>query len=115
METILFAIMEKLEKDHNFDPYAGRRLYAYLYDLGYDDIQMDMIPHHLIYGKIKDEDIFNWLKKVEVVSKKTRALFDGYPGGHAAFFQDFQGFFLHPRRFTYTPLILCKGTKPATR
>ena len=115
METILFAIMEKLEKNHNFDPYAGRRLYARLYDLGYEDIQVDVIPHHLIFGKVKDEDVFNWIKKVEVISKKTRSLFGDYPGGHTAFFQDFQSFFLNPRRFTYTPLILCKGTKPATR
>jgi SAM-dependent methyltransferase len=115
MELILPRLMRKLEQAYNFDPYAGRKLYAYLYDLGYQDIQMNLMAHHLIYGEVKDEDIFNWIKKVEVVSMKTRALFEGYPGGHPAFFSDFKAFFLNPRRFTYTPLILCKGTKPATR
>ena len=112
MEKILFELMNRLEKEYNFDPYSGRKLYAYLYDLGYQDIQLDLRAHHLIYGKIRDEDLFNWIKKVEVASMKTEELFEDYPGGHDAFFADFTKFFLDPRRFTYTPLILCKGMKP---
>ena len=106
-----------LQYKYNFDPYAGRKLYAYLYDLGYRDIQLNLLAHHLIYGKIRDEDLFNWIKKVEIASLKTKdlqtkELFKNYPGGHDAFFEDFTKFFLSPRRFTYTPLILCKGKKP---
>jgi hypothetical protein len=112
MEEILFQTMDMLQYKYNFDPYAGRKLYAYLYDLGYLDIKVGVMPHHLIYGKISDEDIFNWIKKVEVSSMKTKELFEGYLGGHNAFFADFTKFFLSPRRFTYTPLILCKGKKP---
>jgi len=114
MEHILFQLMSVLEKRFDFDPYAGRKLYAYLYDLDFEDIELDLRPHHLLYGNIKNEDIFNWTKKVEVVSGKTKALFEDYPGGHKAFFSDFEGFFLNPRRFTYTPLILCKGKKPSS-
>ena len=112
MESILFQLMGMLEQEYNFDPYAGRKLYAYLYDLGYRDIQLNLLAHHLIYGKIRDEDLFNWIKKVEIASMKTKELFKNYPGGHNAFFADFTTFFLDPRRFTYTPLILCKGKKP---
>ena len=112
MEGILFQAMNMVEQEYNFDPYAGRKLYAYLYDLGYRDIQLNLLAHHLIYGKIRDEDLFNWIKKVEVASIKTKGLFKEYPGGHDAFFADFTEFFLDPRRFTYTPLILCKGKKP---
>ncbi|MBU2498597.1 MAG: class I SAM-dependent methyltransferase [Proteobacteria bacterium] len=111
MEAVLGRISARLEKDFNFDPYSGRKLYAYLYDLGYRDIQLDLLAHHLIYGKVKEEDMFNWIKKAEVITSKTR-LFEDYPGGHKAFFIDFRRFFLDPRRFTYTPLILCKGMKP---
>lgn len=114
MEEILQKLMMRLERDFNFDPYSGRKLYSYLYDLGYENIQMDLVAHHLIYGKIRDEDMFNWIKKVEVISKKTPDLFKSYPGGHDAFFSDFVKFFQNPRRFTYTPLILCKGIKPLT-
>ncbi len=36
-----------------------------------------------------------------------------YPGGYRGFFSDFDAFFNDPRRFTYTPMILCKGRKPS--
>ena len=112
MEDILIKLIILLEEKHDFDPYIGRKLYSYLYDLGYQNIQADMRPHHLIYGEVHEKDMFNWLKKVEVVSSKEEWLFKSYPGGHNGFFVDFKRFFADPRRFTYTPLIMCKGTKP---
>lgn len=112
MEETLFQLMERLEKDFDFDPYAGRKLYAYLYDLGYEDITAELLPHHLFYGDMREEDMFNWVKKVEMATTKARALFSAYPGGHDGFFGDFRKFFSDPRRFTYTPLIMVKGTKP---
>ncbi len=112
MEKTLFQIMEKLETAYNFDPYSGRKLYAYLYDLGYRNIQVDLKAHHLLYGKTRDEDLFNWFKKVEVIATKIQDIFEEYPGGQDAFFEDFTAFFSDSRRFTYTPLILCKGIKP---
>lgn len=111
-EKILMEMRDRIEKEYNFDPYSGRKLYAYLYDLGYKDIQVDLMAHHLIYGKIQEVDAFNWIKKAEVTSKKTRENHQSYPGGHTKFFSDFIRFFNDPRRFTYTPLILCKGMKP---
>lgn len=115
MENVLFLLMRRLEEAYNFDPYSGRKLYSFLYDLNYREIQMDLLPHHLLYGPIGEEDSFNWIKKVEVASAKAMDLFDDYPGGHRSFFEDFKNFFMEPRRFTYTPLILCKGTAPEDR
>ncbi|MFB0532044.1 MAG: class I SAM-dependent methyltransferase [Desulfatiglandales bacterium] len=112
IEKILCQLMKRLEEEYNFDPYSGRKLYAYLYDLGFKNIQVDLVAHHLIYGKIRDEDLFNWSKKAEIACFKTTGLFGNYPGGYGAFFADCSKFFLDPRRFTYTPLILCKGMKP---
>ncbi len=112
MEKILFQIINVMQKEYNFDPYIGRKLYSFLYDLGYENITMDMKAHHLIYGKVKAPDLFNWTKKLEMTSQKAPNVFDDYPGGHKKFFDDFVEFFNAPRRFTYTPLILCKGVKP---
>ena len=106
---------KKLELEYNFDPYVGRKLYSYLYDMGYENIRLDLKPHHLYYGKIGDAEIFNWLKKVEVISRKAKDLFEDYPGGRKAFFDDFNTFFKDPRRFTYTPLITCMGSKPGIK
>ena len=112
MENTLFKIMKRLELERNFDPYAGRKLYSHLYDLGYQDIRLDLSAHHLLYGNINDRDMFNWLKKMEIASIKAKELFENYAGGKDSFFNDFKNFFLDPRRFTYTPLIICMGTKP---
>jgi SAM-dependent methyltransferase len=112
MESTIFKIIKKLEQKYNFDPYVGRKLYSYLYDLGFEDIEVDLIAHHLIYGKAKGEDAFNWRKKMEVVSMKTKALFKNYPRNYAGFDKDFTEYFNNPRRFIYTPMILCKGRKP---
>lgn len=112
MAEILFAIMMAMEKHYNFDVYSGRKLYAYLYDLGCRNIEVDLIPHHLIYGQVREADVFNWTKKVEIAGEKMRPMFGKYPGGYEGFFEDFRRFFHDPRRFTYTPMILCKGMKP---
>ena len=112
MEKILFQAIDRMQAEYNFDPYAGRKLYSYLYDMGYQDIQLDLRAHNLIYGKIRYEDTFNWMKKGEIAAIKARRLFESYPGGRDAFFLDFKNFLMDPRRFIYTPLILCKGIKP---
>lgn len=113
LEKTLFSVMKILEKDTNFDPYMGRKLYSYMYDLGYEDISIDISAHHLIFGELKDADEFNWLKKAEVVSKKISYDYAEYEGGYAGFLEEFRRFFSDPRRFTYSPLISCRGRKPA--
>lgn len=112
METVISRIGETLEKRFNFDPFVGRKLYSFLYDLGYDNIQVEMKAHHLFYGKISENDVYNWQRKIDMATSKGKDITDQYPGGSEGFAIDFKRFFLDPRRFTYTPLIMCKGTKP---
>lgn len=113
LETSLKEIMATLETRHDFDPYAGRKLYSYLYDLGFSDISVELEPHHLIYGVLNDMDRYNWTKKIEVAAKNSGYSFDAYPGGFHQFLREFKEFFADPRRFTYTPIIYCKGRKTA--
>ena len=112
IEAILPKLMDRLGQKYNFDSYAGRKLYSYLYDNGYKNIQVNLVAHHLFFGSIKDSDLFNWMKKIEVNASRFKDLFDEYPGGADVFIHDFKEFLIDPRRFTYTPLILCKGMKP---
>jgi ubiquinone/menaquinone biosynthesis C-methylase UbiE len=112
MESILLKLVETMQIKYNFDAFVGRKIYTYLYDLGFRDIKVSLIPHHLIYGDLQSSDDFNWIKKVQMASVKAKALFDDYPGGSDGFLKDFNDFFHDPRRFTYTPLILCTGRKP---
>lgn len=112
LERTLFAVMKYVEKNANFDPYAGRKLYSHLYNLGYQDINVDITAHHLIFGELKNADAFNWMKKFEVVSRKINYSFEEYEGGYEEFLEEFNKFFTNPGRFTYTPVILCRGRKP---
>ncbi|OHD81673.1 MAG: methyltransferase type 11 [Spirochaetes bacterium RIFOXYC1_FULL_54_7] len=111
LEKALRVSIAALEDTVNFDPYAGRKLYSHLYRLGYTDIQADVGAHHLIYGPLRDSDAFNWLKKIEVVHRRTGFAIPGY-GSAAEFSADFEAFFTDPGRFTYTPVINCWGQLP---
>lgn len=106
------ACVKKLEQDADFDPYIGIKLYSFLYDLKFEDIHVHLAPHHLIYGKLSEIDEFNWSRKIEVAVKRSAVEFPDYPGGFPEFFEEFKYFFADPRRFSYTPLIACRGRKP---
>lgn len=112
LERAINGITEILEQKHDFDPYVGRKLYSFLYDLDYHDIAVDLGTHHLIYGKLSEVDAYNWTKKVEIAAHNSGYGFDDYPGGYEEFKEEFINFFADPRRFTYTPLISCRGSKP---
>lgn len=112
LERTLSGIMKALESSKDFDPYAGRKLYSYLYDLNYEDIDLDISAHHLIFGELNKTDEFNWITKLKVAVKNSGYDFSEYEGGFDEFFVAFTNFFSNPRRFTYTPLILCRGRKP---
>lgn len=106
------GFIRKLEDDADFDPYMGIKLYSFLYDLGFEQIDVALSPHHLIFGELDERDAYNWAKKVEVGFKRSGYQLVDYPGGYDEFYKEFRDFFTSPRRFTYTPLIACCGRKP---
>ncbi len=108
LQDIAAQVSDKM----NFDFYAGSKLYSHLYRLGYCDIEVDVRSHHLIYGNLKDRDSFNWMKKMEVITKKLGYDFKEFPGGYDECVREFNRFFKDPGRFTYTPIIACKGRRP---
>lgn len=112
MEEMLQIMMKYMERKFNFDPYAGRKLYSYLYDSGFEHIKVHVTAHHLFYGRIAEHHLYNWMKKLEVNASRVNMLFKSYPGGYSSFMKNFRDFFLSERRFTYTPMILCRGRKP---
>jgi ubiquinone/menaquinone biosynthesis C-methylase UbiE len=112
LNSALHRIMKALEKSADFDPYVGIKLYSFLYDLDYKDIDASLAPHHLIFGELNQTDAFNWTKKLEVAVKKSGYQFLEYKGGYEEFLEECMSFFSDPRRFTYTPVICCRGYKP---
>lgn len=112
MQDILNKLVERMGTKYDFDAFVGRKLYSFLSELGFRDIHVSMLPHHLIYGELRNSDDFNWMKKIQMASRKAHDIFQDYPGGYEGYFTDFRQFFHDPRRFTYTPLIICTGRKP---
>lgn len=112
LETALASSIMALEKYHDFDAYAGRKLYTHLYDLGLENIDVHVTYHHLIFGTLEESEEFNWLQKVAVGGKSSGYDFPEYEGGFDDFYRDCRDFFHDPRTFTYTPLIICRGIRP---
>jgi ubiquinone/menaquinone biosynthesis C-methylase UbiE len=112
LERTMRNMVLAMQRQYGFDPFVGRKLYSYLYDLGCLDIEVRMSAHHLIYGHLSDADRFNWLSKVEAARNVPALFADDYPGGYEEFYREICAYLEHPRRFIYTPLILCKGKKP---
>jgi SAM-dependent methyltransferase len=100
------------QRQYGFDPFVGRKLYSYLYDLGCVDIDVRMSAHHLIYGELSEVDRFNWLSKAEAARNAPGLFANDYPDGYEEFHRELCAYLEHPRRFIYTPLIMCKGRKP---
>jgi ubiquinone/menaquinone biosynthesis C-methylase UbiE len=112
LEKAVFSLMTTLETRGDFDPFAGRKLYSHLYRLGYENIDVKITAHHLIFGELDRKDAYNWGKKIEVASRKIGYRFDEYEKGYDEFLYEFNRFFSDPGRFTYTPMIICSGRKP---
>lgn len=112
LEEIIRRVVAKAEQEANFDTRMGIKLYSFLYDLGFEDIDVTMQAYHLIFGALKELDDFNWTRKIEVAARRSGGSFDAFSGGFNGFKEEFQQFFSDPRRFSYTPIIACRGRKP---
>ena len=112
LELSLIGCMQYLEEQTNFDPYAGRKLYSYLFDLGYANIEVHMEPHHLLHGTLNPTDEKNWNAKIDIALGQSGYRFPELEGGFEEFRRRIRQYLKQPRRFTYTPAILCRGVKP---
>ncbi len=111
LDHAIEGVMACLSEKTGFDPYAGRKLYSHLFDLDFEDIQMEVAGHHLIYGDISESEAFNWGKKLEVAAQNSGYKFEDFKDGFDGFKRASSAFFYNPRRFTYTPVICCRGKR----
>ncbi|MBW2063713.1 MAG: class I SAM-dependent methyltransferase [Deltaproteobacteria bacterium] len=113
LEKTINLLMKSVQDNYDFDPHAGIKLYSYLFDLGFEDIDVSVGSHNLLFGKLKENDMFNWTKKMEIVGKSLGYEFKDYHGGYKEFCEELKAAFANPRTFYYSPLIACRGRKPA--
>ena len=111
---MLRRIMEAVDERFNFDTFIGRKLYSFLYDAGMQDISVGLRAHNLFYGEMNESSKFNLTKKIETAGWAVDDLISAsYRGGYRGLYDDFIKYINDPRRFSYTPLIMCRGFKPA--
>lgn len=113
LKNAVSAIMARLERDADFDPHMGIKLYSMLYDLDFQSIDVTMNAYHLIFGELDRVQDYDWTRKVEVAARKCGYGFDEYEDGYAGFYSEFKSSFADPRRFIYTPVICCRGVRAA--
>lgn len=105
------GVMDWLEKKSNFDPYVGVKLYSFLYDLGFDEIEVNLSAHNMFFGALKENEKFISMQKAEIGGRNSGYPFEEYDGNFDAFIEDVKIFFNDARVFYYTPLIACRGRK----
>lgn len=112
LEKTIIALMKQLEEHKDFDPYIGRKLYSFFYKLKFKNINVMMEPHHVIYGNMNEVEAYDWTKKIEVAAKNSGFNFrEYYKNGFEEFYQECKTAFESPERFSYTPVIVCRGVK----
>ena len=112
-------IVHRLERDHNWDPNAGRKLYSHLHALGFSNIACMVEPHHLIYNHLSEKDAYNWVRKLELTARQSGCQFEAYQGEDFAHYQtpydafadEFKSYLTDPSRFCFTPLMVLRGKK----
>ena len=63
-------VIDLLAEDYGFDPFVGRKLYHFCAKNGLIDIQVNVEPYHLIYGKISNLELQNWQHKLSILLPK---------------------------------------------
>ncbi len=106
------GVMDWLEKRLNFDPYVGVKLYSFLYDLGFDEIDVSLSAHNMFYGSLKENEKLISMSKAEIGGRNSGYPFEEYDGNFEEFLEEVKIFFNDERVFYYTPLIACRGIKP---
>ena len=57
-------IFKAIKKHSGFDPFVGRKLYHLFHTLGFNQIQVQIEPYHLIAGKINAKNDLYWKEKL---------------------------------------------------
>jgi len=57
-------IFQELKEHSGFDPFVGRKLYHLFHTHGFNNIQVQIEPYHLIAGKINSKNDLYWQEKL---------------------------------------------------
>jgi hypothetical protein len=111
LELQLKELFDKIIDSKLWDPYAGRKLYSLFQQKDFSEIKIDVIAHHLFYGTMRSEDLFNWKAKLVQIKKLVAKGDITLSFDFEEMRQSFLKYLQSPNRFSYSPQILVKGIK----
>ncbi len=101
----------RLLREIGFDPQVGRKLYAWCYQAGLQDIEVHVEPHQVYTGGLPARDAANWHDKLTTAAAHLSRL----TGDEARWLRlrdELLAQLHRPETFYYSTVILVRGTVP---
>ena len=73
-EQILTKVLDEVEKI-GFDAFVGRKLYSMFRKVGFQDIQVDILPYYLIAGEADPTTLRVWEMKMQILEETFESVF----------------------------------------
>ncbi len=111
LEKNLIELLQETSRLKIWDPQMGRKLYAFFFESGLQDVRVEVLPHRVTYGQIDSQEYEDWTRRLEELSTlqakgSVQLSFD-----LDSFRSEFFAFFQNPTRFSYSSVILVEGMK----
>jgi ubiquinone/menaquinone biosynthesis C-methylase UbiE len=95
-----------------FDPHVGRKLFHHFRKVGFSDIRVHLLPHHVHAGVIGAPDRANWQAQLETIRPYGQLALGSAPA-YDSFVAAFLGLLDDPDALTYSVLFLVEGIRSA--
>lgn len=73
-EQILEQLLDEVDKI-GFDAFVGRKLYSMFGKVGFEDIQVDILPYYLIAGEADPTTLRVWEMKMQILEQTFKEIF----------------------------------------
>lgn len=111
IENLLSNIGTVLYKNNLFDINVGRKLYSYFYNSKMKKIAVHAGSHNVFYGKISENDIYNWRAKIDQFIYIQDKYKIDFGSDIKEYKKELYELMSEPSRFSYTPFIIVEGIK----
>ncbi|MBU0516130.1 MAG: methyltransferase domain-containing protein [Proteobacteria bacterium] len=107
----LAEIFDLIGARTGFDPFVGRKLYSYFFEVGLKEIKVDLRPYHTVFGAPSPEVMAQWEQKIRIFQDNFQKLSPEKYRTAAPLFEGFLDFLAREDTVTYSILFMVQGVK----
>lgn len=107
----LAEIFDLIGARTGFDPFVGRKLYTYFFEVGFSEIKVDLRPYHTVFGAPSAEVMAQWREKIRIFQDNFQRLSPDKYRTAAPLFEGFLDFLAREDTVTYSVLFIVQGVK----